>query len=409
LESPGKAGGLPIGFIITLLKIAAVFSAVLLLLQMLFTADIPKLSVFLAFMFFNGICSACAFFIFCFKLNNIERLSGLVLLILYHSLDYSIFKELPSVQEIYETWGGIAVMVLYLVSVFLSGKKLEQTIINDDKQTQTITDIKDVKTGIIIPLQFVYFLTMIMIHYLEPAENIILSLPYSLGQFTSIIIIVFVMVQFNHNSLYIWLSFLVFTLFGISIVNYESETSRFLGSLIFGTGDGLGYIIICYLCAGAIKKFKSIKFYRIYCLMFFIEYVFVSGILTMVFGYFEEYTYSIAFVIILILSSCCFLILPYLHKNLFTENWTDGLRVADIPEYAPALEQAEKAVIEENLNLTPREKDVFALMLKNIPLKTIAIELGISFGTVNTHYKSIYRKLGVNNKGDLFLKYGVKN
>ena len=364
-----------------------------------------RLSVFSAFMFFNGITSACAFFIFCFKLNNVERLTGLFLLILFHSLDYSIFKVFPSVQGIYEIWGGIAVMALFLVTVFLSGKKPEQTIINDDNQTQTTTANKDIKAGIIIPLQIVYFLTMIMIHYLEPAQNIIFSLPYGLGQFISIIFISIVMVLFNLNSLYIWLSFLVFTLFGLAIVNFESTAARFLGSLIFGTGDGLGYIIIIYLYAGAVKKSKSTKLYRLYCLIFFIEYVFISGILTMVFSHFKEYTYTIAFVIVLVLCSICFLILPYLQKRLFSFNWTDGLRVADIPEHAPALEQVEKADIEENLNLTHREKDVFALLLKNMPLKTIAIELGISFNTVNSHYRSIYRKLGITSKGDLLIKY----
>ena len=125
----------------------------------------------------------------------------------------------------------------------------------------------------------------------------------------------------------------------------------------------------------------------------------------MVFNYFKEYTYTIAFVIVLVLCSICFLILPYLQKRLFSFNWTDGLSVADIPEHAPALEQAEKTDIEENLNLSPREKEIFALLLKNMPLKTIAMELGISFNTVNSHYRSIYRKLGITSKGDLLIKY----
>ena len=399
---------IPKRFIVTLLTIAAVSSAVLLLLQMVLTADISQFSVFMAYMFFNGICSACAFFVFCFKLNNVERLSGLIVLILYHSLDYTIFKVFPSVQEAYETWGGIAVMAFYLVSVFFTGTKSVETIIDDTKKPHIANDMKDVQVGIIIPLQIVYFSTMIMIHYLEPVKNIIFSLPYGLGQFTSIILIVVVMVLFNRNSLYIWLSFLVFTLFGISIVNYESETAHFLGSLIFGTGDGLGYIIIIYLYAGAIKKIKSIRMYRLYCLILFIEYVFISGILSTVFNYFEEATYTIAFVIVLVLISCCFLILPYLQKKLFAQDWTDGLHVADMPEYAPALEQAEKTDEEENLGLTPREKEIFALLLQNMPIKTIAIELGISFHTANAHYRAIYRKLGVSSRGELFMRYGKK-
>jgi len=142
--------------------------------------------------------------------------------------------------------------------------------------------------------------------------------------------------------------------------------------------------------------------------MLFIEYVFVLTIFSLVFSYFAEYTYTIAFIIVLVLCSLCFLLIPYLQKNLFTEDWTDGLSAADIPEYLPALEQAEKADKEDNLGLSPREKDVFALLIQNMPLKTIALELGITFNTVNSHYRSIYRKLGITNKGELFMKYQIK-
>ncbi|MDR0503377.1 MAG: helix-turn-helix transcriptional regulator [Treponema sp.] len=404
----------PKRFIFLLLKIAATISAVLLLFQILLTADMPsrlpgvQLSVFMAYMFFNGICCACAFFLFCFNLNNVERMAGIILLICYHGLDFAVFKTFPAVQKIYETWCGIAVMVFFLVLVFLFNKKTSEININENKNTNIAQDIKEAKVGIIIPLHIVYFTTMMMIHYLEPAENIIFSLPYGLGQFISIIFTVLVMVLLNRNPLYIWLSFLVFTLFGLSIVNYNSAAAQFSGSLVFGTGDGLGYIITIYLCAGEIKKSKSIKMYRLYCFILFIEYVFISGILSKVFNYFAESTHTVAFIIVLVLCSLCFLILPYLQKKLFSEDWTDGLSVADIPEYIPALEQAEKADKEDNLGLTPREKDVFALLMQNMPLKTIALELGITFNTVNSHYRSIYRKLGITSKGELFLKYKIK-
>jgi len=397
----------PKRFIFPLLKIAAVISAILLLFQILLTTDI-RLSVFMAYMFFNGICCACAFYLFCFSLNNVERMTGIILLIFYHSLDFAVFKTFPAVQKIYETWCAIAIMVFYLVLVFLLNKKTVDIKIDENKNTKTTQDIKEAKVGIIIPLHIAYFSSMLVIHYLEPAENIIFSLPYGLGQFTSIIFVLLVMVLFNRNPLYIWLFFLVFTLFGLSIVNFNSVTARFLGSLIFGTGDGLGYIIIIYLCAGAIKKSKSIKMYRLYCFILFIEYVFISGIFSIIFNYFKGSSHTVAFIIVLALCSICFLLIPYLQKKLFSQDWTDGLSAADIPEYTPALEQAEKADKENNLGLTPREKDVFALLMQNMPLKTIALELGITFNTVNSHYRSIYRKLGITSKGELFIKYQIK-
>jgi len=57
--------------------------------------------------------------------------------------------------------------------------------------------------------------------------------------------------------------------------------------------------------------------------------------------------FTSALIIVLALCSICFLLIPYLQKKLFSEDWTDSLSAADIPEYVPALEQAQKADKEE--------------------------------------------------------------
>jgi DNA-binding CsgD family transcriptional regulator len=75
------------------------------------------------------------------------------------------------------------------------------------------------------------------------------------------------------------------------------------------------------------------------------------------------------------------------------------------PELAPPHEVEQIAA---ETNLSPREKEIFVLLLKNLPLKAIARELNISYSTVNTHYNSIYRKLGVSSRGELLTKYGSR-
>jgi DNA-binding CsgD family transcriptional regulator len=202
--------------------------------------------------------------------------------------------------------------------------------------------------------------------------------------------------------------FLAFSLFGLGIVIYNSTFAHITGSIIYGVGDGLGYIIIYYLCAGAIKRSQSLKMYSLYCLIFFIEYFFISGVFSKAFDAYEGPSHYLALGVVIVLSSICFLLIPLIQKRLFETDWSDGFYLADMPEYAPALVQAEKVDAEENLGLSPREKEVFALLLENMPLKTIALELGIAFHTVNNHYRSIYRKLGITSKGELFMKYSKK-
>ncbi|MEN6351700.1 MAG: helix-turn-helix transcriptional regulator [Syntrophomonas sp.] len=55
--------------------------------------------------------------------------------------------------------------------------------------------------------------------------------------------------------------------------------------------------------------------------------------------------------------------------------------------------------------LTPREYDLYLLLLEGFTLKECAKQLSIKYSTANTHINSIYKKLGVNSRADLIIKY----
>lgn len=59
------------------------------------------------------------------------------------------------------------------------------------------------------------------------------------------------------------------------------------------------------------------------------------------------------------------------------------------------------ASIAEAHRLTPREIDVATLVLQGHSIKTVAKLLYISDGTVQTHMKNLYRKLGLHSKQEL--------
>jgi DNA-binding CsgD family transcriptional regulator len=86
-----------------------------------------------------------------------------------------------------------------------------------------------------------------------------------------------------------------------------------------------------------------------------------------------------------------------LRKKLFKQG---DSRAAGIPAGA----QAEQIFADDIIRLSPREKEVYDLLLKNLTLQQIAQHLHISYHTVNNHYRSIYKKLGVTSKGELFIK-----
>lgn len=72
------------------------------------------------------------------------------------------------------------------------------------------------------------------------------------------------------------------------------------------------------------------------------------------------------------------------------------------------LEQAEKKnVIEEHPQLTNAEKEIIRLIAKGLTTKEIADCKNISFHTVMTHRKNIFRKLSINSASELLI-YAMK-
>ncbi len=60
--------------------------------------------------------------------------------------------------------------------------------------------------------------------------------------------------------------------------------------------------------------------------------------------------------------------------------------------------------------LTPREVDFYYLLLEGYTLKESAKELSVKYSTANTHMTAIYRKLKVNSRAELIIKYrGIGN
>ena len=51
-----------------------------------------------------------------------------------------------------------------------------------------------------------------------------------------------------------------------------------------------------------------------------------------------------------------------------------------------------------NIILTPREKEIFHLLVKNFSTKEIAKELHISEKTVRNHISNVIQKLGVESR-----------
>ncbi len=89
--------------------------------------------------------------------------------------------------------------------------------------------------------------------------------------------------------------------------------------------------------------------------------------------------------------------------------WVGKLRAALRPAEQGAVESAvPTAPRGERLeNLTRREREVFALLLQGRKQREIAEQLSVRPTTVSFHIQSLYRKLGIHDRAQLFIQYAL--
>jgi DNA-binding CsgD family transcriptional regulator len=396
----------PRRFIIPLLRIAAVISAVLLSIQIFMPMGFWQFALYMAFKFCSVLCAAFAFYLFCFVLNNVERLFGMVLIQLCYGFYYTAWNTLPVIYEILNSLGGVVITAFFLVIVFFCRTK-RANMPGASMPLEVNTDSSGRGSGVpfVIGLGVVHYMIMCMGNYIEWAKNSISALAFGLGIFLSIAMILIIQLLKGRNALYIWLLFLVLSLLGLGALLYDTPVAIISGSFAYGIGDSLGYIIIYYMCAGAIKQSKSLRMYRLYCLVFFVEYFIISGLFSVYFNYFDAPNKVLAFGVVLVLVSLCFLFMPLIQKRLFEADWTDGLYLRDMEEYSRPLAETEAINAKEHLDLTPREQEIFTMLLSGKAPKEIAHTLKISYDTVLYHQKKLYRKLCIQSRAELFARY----
>jgi DNA-binding NarL/FixJ family response regulator len=93
----------------------------------------------------------------------------------------------------------------------------------------------------------------------------------------------------------------------------------------------------------------------------------------------------------------------YLLKDASADEVVRGVRIAAEggspldPQAARSLLEA-KSAPDPLAGISPREREVLALLLDGMPNKLIARRLGISEKTVKSHLTSIFRRIGVNDR-----------
>jgi DNA-binding CsgD family transcriptional regulator len=367
---------------------------------------------------------ACGFRLFCFAYNNFERLFAAMLAQGYYAFIY-IFWDFKAVADFLKGPGSAAAAMLLLAAAFMAkdgrahddgAKKVFPAgsgVIPARGEADQAVRGKSGRDGkadtaalTLIGVDAIYYIIMLMTLYIEYDEQRVIGSLYGIGGFVAVAAVLAVQLWLNRSALHIWNLFLALTVLGLAGLLADSDFLLNAGSFLYGSGEGMGYIVLLYMLGGAVKRSGSYKVFRLYCLVTFIEYFAVTLGFDALYANVALPNHYVAFAVIVVLACACVAAAPSLQKRLFDADWTDGFHLADMPEYREAIAETAKIEKRDALKLTPREREIFSLLLTDIAPKAILAELKISRGTLNTHSTNLYRKLGIQSRAELFAKYG---
>ncbi len=378
------------------LRIFCAVSAFALLIILFLPKSEIRLGIMLIYHFSVGICMACGFFAFCFSLNNSERFIDVLIVSLYYAF-IDICWNIDTVRFFLEVPGIIFIMIIFVYLAFKA---------NPELPLQKSVEKQSYSSYIVFAIYFIYFIIDQLNVYIDYEMAFTIDSFVGLGSILAVLTAIVLQLFLNRSTWHLWNLFMVFTILGLLIIIWSNESAAALGSVIFGAAGGMGYITVMYLLGCVGRREASIRFFKIACIISFLENSLVTLALDKIYALSDDNFETFAFGFILFCFLLSSLLVPALYNRLFAAEWSGDFHKLDMAEAAKTVEKYDRY---ENLGLTPREKEVATLILQGLTGRQISAELGISFDTVKFHTKNLYKKLGVGGRAELFSRFGIIN
>lgn len=214
--------------------------------------------------------------------------------------------------------------------------------------------------------------------------------------------LIYILIYAFSNKAFIWLGNVTFSSITIGLL-FHAFTPQSSGlaipfSVFLGIGSTIGMINMYYIIGVIGKKYDSMRYVRMSILFIGLlggaSGITVGNMISRA-GTFEI-SVSISIVSVLIMIAFMF-ISPVMERADYLNAWglesnrteVGGGRLAMFKPYA----------------LSKREAEVCDLLLQGYTLRQISAILPIAYATVNTYCTSAYRKLGINSRTELLLKF----
>ncbi len=379
----------------TISRILAVTTAVTFFIWIVMTESLLSLFMAIVFIFGLGGCAACASFAYTFTLNNPERLLGAVAISLFFSLN-QLDSGLSFISGFFDKTyltllviGTCVCLVLYKTNDFLA--------VEDRPKAKLNTPLK-------LTLYFfiAHYFVEIFYTYLPGASS--QKAMIANGAVGILVVCLAIGLQFI-TKYSIWN---MCNLFFIAMICTYGLYFMPEGSLLrsFARGihgfEQIGYIAAYYLLGCVFKKHGDFRIFKL-CLVTVLPISMVSYVIPGAISlYAPEQLPFIATLVSCAVFIVFILLSPAYSKHLFAASWADDFYGVDMTEKMQDVQLLDQF---RAFNLTPREEEVAWLLLHGENTKQIATKLNISIHTVNFHIKNLYKKLGINNRAELFVRF----
>ena len=220
---------------------------------------------------------------------------------------------------------------------------------------------------------------------------------YALGIVCSAVVTVSLHLVFRRCVWHLWNLFIGASALSLLVITLAPPPFNQIGALVYGAFTGAGYTGVMYMGGGFVKKYGSLRVFR--AALFASCGVAIPPMIasTIINDYYPQALETTTIVVSLLILFVFVLFMPLFYNDLFRHGWLDEYHEADMNAVCDCFAR---------YNLSPRERSVCSLLLRGHTLRQISSILGLQYPTVNTYCTTLYRKLSINSRAELFVLFG---
>ena len=339
-------------------------------------------------------------------ISSYERIIIISIAFLCVNLILPLLKNFTKINNFF---GSFAVPLLcLLISIFamyfVSREHFRDVQLNNEKIPNSLFIIMTIMfvLFVVYELAFIVLKTNILVPKYKFNYTV-----YYISIFISSLLGIVLFWCFKYSNLYyiiIWtLSVILLSSFGLlMIISNGTLVIKAIFEIMSGFTTANGFIMSFMLIGKILEDKASLKLYRFVIL--------ILGSLFVIFEIlFAFITFSNAALVFIIMEMVAVAVLIIVVIMLFIaiHNMKTDNSIKKV-EIGSSEETNENEFINPYKVLTNKEIIVFEQLLLGNTLRQIAGELRMKYNTVNFHYKNIYRKLDVNSRIELIVRYGKK-